>query len=103
MERQLEILNKLSQIISEEANHDYEEVGYKGIVNIDEGWAESSFYYIRANEKKSVHLSREARQEISLLVRELHNVMLAHTGGNWEWFTLTIDDSGQAKTHFEYN
>lgn len=102
MQRQFEILNELAQILHDEADPAQEGISYKGEVNVEEGWMESTFSYRVNGEKKSVHLSDDAEDQLSALVLELHKVMLGHTSGNWKWFTFELDAAGKAKVHFEY-
>ncbi|MFT6774209.1 MAG: hypothetical protein ACJA1L_001921 [Paracoccaceae bacterium] len=33
---------------------------------------------------------------------ELHALMKAHTGGDWNAFTITLDKDGKATVKFEY-
>ncbi len=47
-------------------------------------------------------LDRKLRSPVMGLVKELHALMKAHTGGDWNAFTLTIDNDGQVTTRFEY-
>ena len=37
------------------------------------------------------------------LIRELHEVMKVHTGGDWKEFILTLDENGKAHTKFIYD
>jgi hypothetical protein len=52
----------------------------------------------------SKHLNyRQARDERPIrLVPKLHQLMRKHTGGDWQAFTLSIEENGQIKTKFEY-
>jgi hypothetical protein len=102
MEKQFEILNQLAIIISDEANRDYDSVTYEGKINVEEGWLDSGFSFVRHGKKKSVALSEEGEDLLFGLVFDLHKEMNAHTGGNWKAFTLTIGEDGKAKTKFEY-
>lgn len=102
MEKQIEILNQLTNIISDEANKDYDSVTYKGIINVEEGWLDSGFSFIRNGQKVSTALSEKGEDNIFALVFRLHQEMKTHTGGEWMAFTLTIAEDGKVKTHFEY-
>jgi hypothetical protein len=102
MEKQFEILNQLASIISDEANKNYDSVTYKGKINIDEGWLDSGFSFVRDGKKHSVALSEEGEDVLFELVFSLHKEMKAHTGGEWTAFTLAIGEDGKAKTNFEY-
>jgi hypothetical protein len=102
MEKQFEILNQLANIISDEANRDYDSVSYEGKINAQEGWLDSGFSFVRCGQRNSVALSEKGEDEIFGLVFDLHKEMKAHTGGEWIAFTLTIGEDGKAKTHFKY-
>lgn len=103
MQKQLEILNRLANIISAEANKDYDSVTYEGKINVNEGWLDSGFSFIREGQEYSVALSESGEDELFGLVFELHREMKAHTGGEWTAFTLTIGLDGKASTKFEYS
>ena len=102
MKRQFEILNELAKILSNEADCDYQSLYYKGEVNTEEGWMESSFKFNISDKTKSVFLTDAAEERISGLVFELNEIMKKQTGGCWKWMTLSIDEKGEAKVHYEY-
>lgn len=103
MEKQFEILNKLANIISDEASRDYDSVSYEGKINVKEGWLDSGFSFVRHGQINSVALSERGEDEVFGLVFELHKEMKAQTGGDWKTFTLTIGEDGKAKTKFDYS
>jgi len=102
MQDQIAILNEMADLIFNEVNESFEKMNFKGEVNPAEGWFKSSFAYYVNGSEKSVHLSRPAQAKMTNLSFNLHKAMSEHTGGEWKWFTLELDQNGQAKTHFEY-
>lgn len=102
MQKQFEILNQLANIISGEANRDFDSVTYEGKINVDEGWLDSGFSFVRNGQRHSVALSESGEDMLFSLVFDLHREMKSHTGGEWTAFTLTIGEDGKANTKFEY-
>ncbi|WP_424942036.1 hypothetical protein [Aliiroseovarius crassostreae] len=66
---------------------------------------DTAFEYELNGSKHSKHLNyRQAREERPIgLVPKLHQLMKEHTGGDWQAFTLSIEENGQVKTKFEYS
>ncbi|WP_419811862.1 hypothetical protein [Bacterioplanoides sp.] len=62
----------------------------------------SEFVYFIGEEAKSLALDVNLRRPVMPLVKELHAKMKAHTGGDWDAFTLTIEEDGRVTTKFEY-
>ncbi|MCW8890302.1 MAG: hypothetical protein OQL20_06560 [Sedimenticola sp.] len=104
MTRQLEILNELFQILHAEAGLEYENLSCCFIPIGDEGerTAETEFVYTRQGKVFNVGISDENLFNVVELAIELQSDMKAHTGGEWIKFTLSVDESGKAKTVFDY-
>jgi hypothetical protein len=74
----------------------------------DHGYADGSssvgqaFYYTTNGESVSAALDRTLRAPVMDLVIQLHAAMKAHTGGDWNAFTLFINEDGSITTKFEY-
>jgi hypothetical protein len=60
------------------------------------------FYYSKGDESVSAALDRTLRVSVMDLVIQLHAKMKAHTGGDWDAFTLFINEDGSVTTKFEY-
>ncbi|MGE6786273.1 hypothetical protein ACQKGL_27495 [Ensifer adhaerens] len=60
------------------------------------------FEYRAAGLLVSAALDRALRAPVMGLVKQLHTKMKAHTGGDWQAFTLTINRDGSVTTKFEY-
>lgn len=60
------------------------------------------FTYQLGGETVSAALDRELRRSVMQLVKQLHQLMKEHTGGDWQAFTLSIEENGQVKTQFDY-
>ena len=63
---------------------------------------EEKFWYFIAGERVSTFLDDDPEVDIMALIPQLHEIMRNHTGGDWNAFTLTIDQSGKSTTKFEY-
>jgi hypothetical protein len=106
IEEQRQVIDKLYWIVkgstpknasSSKCRFDYDH-GY------DDGSSSvgSKFFYFIGNESKSLALDANLREPVMPLVKELHAKMKAHTGGDWDAFTLTIEEDGRVTTKFEY-
>lgn len=62
----------------------------------------SEFSYFYDGKAHYPALDRELRRPVKDLVKELHAKMKAHTGGDWDAFTLFINEDGSVTTKFEY-
>lgn len=62
---------------------------------------EEFWFYVGEN-ANSEYLSAELRRSVLGLVKELHAKMKAHTGGDWDAFTLFINEDGSVTAKFEY-
>ncbi|WP_057463275.1 hypothetical protein [Pseudovibrio sp. POLY-S9] len=62
----------------------------------------SAFSYIKGNEEHFPALNRDIRRPVKDLVPQLHSLMKVHTGGDWNAFTLIINEDGSVTTKFEY-
>lgn len=60
------------------------------------------FTYQLGGETVSAALDRELRRPVIQLVKQLHQLMKEHTGGDWQALTLSIDANGRVTTKFEY-
>ncbi len=76
-----------------EYDHGYED-GSSSVVE--------EFWHSSGGSAVSDFLSRDLRCSVTMLVKELHAKMKAHTGGDWEAFTLFINEDGTVTTKFEY-
>ncbi|KGQ70579.1 hypothetical protein OA57_05565 [Chelonobacter oris] len=102
MQKQLEILKKLSKCLHCCTRRKYNSAVMEFKFNPEEGWSSFSAWYI-VNEKNYPPENFEGLKEHSkLLCQELHAEMQVHTGGDWRKFILMIDESGEVKTQFIY-
>jgi hypothetical protein len=101
--KQTEIMEKIAQILHEEADYKYEKV--TGNFNFSGGY--------RGSAAITIHITREGKDlnpgisdnnifEANNLAVELRAAMKAHTDGEWDSFTLTLDADGKAHTKFHY-
>jgi hypothetical protein len=61
------------------------------------------FWHSSDGKLVSDFLDRELRRPVMALVKELHAKMKAHSGGDWDAFTLFINADGSVTTKFEYS
>jgi hypothetical protein len=100
---QAEILSQISQVMHDSAETNYEEMHCRFEYFVDQGdWSvDSEFSFVR-NGDLYRSLLNEHSGEVYKLVHQLHQRMMAHTGGNWKSFELTVDATGRAHTEFAY-
>lgn len=103
IEKQVEILNMITQVMHDSAESNYEEMSCKFDYFLDEGdWSiNSKFSFVRNGEVHRALLA-DAAGEVFMKVHQLHELMKSHTGGDWKSFVLAVDPSGKAKTNFTY-
>ena len=103
IEKQLEVLNGLTKIMHDSSRGDYEEMrcefDYEVYVG---GWSVGSKYSFIRNGLSVSELLDDPEDKASDFVHQLHELMKAHTGGDWKKFVLSIDSSGKANTKFTY-
>lgn len=61
-----------------------------------------TFYYDKNGESVSAALDHTLAFPVMDLIPQLHAKMKAHTGGDWDAFTLFINEDGTVTTKFEY-
>lgn len=101
IDKQVEILNKLTSIMMQSADADYSSLSCRFDIDIEGESVGQEFSFRKNNETISALLD-DPDWEIMDYVFDLHKEMKAHTGGEWTAFTLTIGENGKAKTNFEY-
>ena len=99
--KQIEILNKISNIMNSSVNFDCEGMLCRFESDMEDDSVSQEFYFIRDGKKIS-GLLNDPDWLLMDLVLDLQNEMLKHTGGKWVAFTLTIDKDGKAKANFDY-
>jgi hypothetical protein len=101
---QVEVLNKITQIMHESAELNYEEMTCRFEYYVDEGdWSvDSEFSFIRGGILHRARLN-DPNGGVYRLVHQLHELMKAHTGGDWKSFVLTVDTTRKAHTKFAYD
>lgn len=100
---QVEVLNKITQVMHESAEFNYEEMACRFDYYIDDGeWSvDSEFSFIREGTLHRARLN-DPTGNVYRFVHQLHELMKAHTGGDWKSFVLTVDTTGRAHTKFAY-
>ena len=101
-ERQTEILNNLVQIMHDEASDKYQKMNCRFEINLEEGWSETKFSFIENDVEISKAISENYTWAIHDMLQELHIAMKEHTGGKWDYFTLSLEKDGRAHTKFHY-
>lgn len=62
----------------------------------------SEFSYLFNGKMNYPALNIYLRRPVKDLIRKLHAKMKAHTGGDWDAFTLFINEDGTVTAKFEY-
>lgn len=106
IEQQKLIIDQLYQIVK--GSCPSETASARCRFEYDHGYEDGSssiseeFWYVIDDNAVSAYLNRELRSPVMGLIKELHAKMRAHTGGDWEAFTLFINEDGTVTTKFEY-
>lgn len=106
IEEQRQLIDQLYRIVKESCPKDF--TSAKCRFEYDHGYEDGSesvgetFYYTKNGESVSAALKNEVAFPVMDLVPQLHEKMKAHTGGDWNAFTLFINEDGTVTTKFEY-
>jgi len=103
IEKQVEILNQITQVMHDSAESIYQEMRCKFDYFVDDGdWSvDSEFSFVRNGDVQRAVLT-DPTGGVYRNVHQLHELMKSHTGGDWKSFVLAVDPSGKAKTNFTY-
>lgn len=103
IEKQVEILNQIVQVMHNSAASNYEEMSCEFDYEVYEGgWSVGAkFSFVRDAVMVSDFLD-DPDDRVSDLVHQLHGLMKAHTGGDWTRCVLSVGRDGKAKTNFTY-
>ncbi len=102
LEDQLNLLNDLAIEIFTLLDGKEHPYRYEYKFNPDEGWAQFGLYFTKNSEMTSVSLNEISFEHLIPLCEKLHQVMNAHTGGDWRKFILDINEKKEVKTNFIY-
>lgn len=103
IQEQVEVLNRIVQIMHDSAGCQYEEMQCEFDHEVyDGGWSVGSKYSFTLNGSSASELLHDPDDEVPKLVHQLHDLMKAHTGGDWTRCFLMVDASGKATTKFTY-
>ncbi|MBO0612729.1 hypothetical protein [Thiothrix fructosivorans] len=103
IESQVQILNRLSQIMYFSATSDYERL--ECVFDFEQegkSWSVESTFSCEVKDEKKYFLLNDDIDETSKLVFELHSLMQSHTGGDWRKLVIIIDNNDKIKTRFIY-
>ncbi len=103
IQEQVEVLNKITQVMHDSAEFNHEEMVCRFDYYIDAGgWSvDSEFSFVREGALCRSRLN-DPTGNVYRLVHQLHELMRSHTGGEWKSFVLTVDATGRAHTKFVY-
>ena len=97
--QQMEILNKICSILTN-APKKIDRLKFVYRFNHEKNWYGTALVTIVNGKVEAMNYLDT--NEICKLCEQLHDVMQKHTGGDWQKFTLTIDEEGEAHTEFSY-
>lgn len=107
IEEQRLIIEQLYRIVRSSCPEDI--TSAKCRFEYDHGYEDGSesvgetFYYVQGGKNISAALNHTLAFPVMDLVPQLHAKMKAHTGGDWNAFTLFINEDGTVTTKFEYS
>ncbi|AXR06758.1 hypothetical protein D0Y50_10515 [Salinimonas sediminis] len=101
MEKQIEILNKLANIMIESYNYKYHKLVCNFELDLEDESVGQEFYSVYDGRRSNLLLD-DPDWIVSDLIFDLQNEMYLHTGGRWNAFTLTILQNGESSTDFKY-
>ncbi|EPG2129616.1 hypothetical protein KG346_003742, partial [Acinetobacter baumannii] len=98
IEKQTDILNNLLNIMVNSIDGEYDSCSC--LFEYDHDYQDGStstgaeLSYILNQENKSIGIRQMG--VVDSLIRELHELMKNHTGGDWKEFILSLDENGRA-------
>jgi hypothetical protein len=98
------ITDKLAQILHEEGQYIYDVVECQ-FESFGQGVEETviiTLFVTKNGDRLNLAISDANIFEASELSVSLRKSMVAHTGGEWTSFTLTLDSTGKAHAKFHY-
>lgn len=103
IQRQIELLTDIVGKMSESAGSDHQEMTCRfEYYGPDDSWSvDSRLSFVRAGVVHQVWLN-DPTAGVYFSVHELHELMRAHTGGDWKSLEIAVDSSGMARTSFSY-
>ena len=105
IEAQTDIISEIVGYLYDSAPSDFEEAIciFEYFYEDDGSWSvESKFSYLLNGKNVSDYLNDQG-DKVTDLVAKLHGVMLSHTGGEWNAFTLSVKNGGPANVAFKYD
>jgi hypothetical protein len=101
MDREMEILNELSQVAFSAARGEYEEIRLE--VEIEEEWIDAVFLQTADSVTESLPTLDEVRdRSLMRLSYELHEAIKSQNGGDLKKYSLRINKEGRATVDYEY-
>ncbi len=100
--KQQEILDQLAAILHANAPHRYDSISCRYTYEHEYETISSQLSYALGGKTHNAQLSPGAATDNLVLCEELRALMAAHTGGEWDAFTLTVDREVKAQVQFEY-
>lgn len=100
--KQQELLEQLTAILLADALQRYESISCRFQFEHEYETISSQLSYVLRGKTHNAQLSTGAATKNLILCEELRALMAAHTGGEWDAFTLTLDSDGKADCRFEY-
>lgn len=106
IEEQREIIDSLYELVYQSAPDAFFKAGcrFRYLKECDGSAAvdEQFWYFTNDSKKVSALLIDDASKDPMTLVPMLHAKTKTHTGGDWNAFTLTIEEDGRVTVKFEY-
>ena len=101
MDREMEILDELSQVAFSAARGEYEELHLE--VEIEEQWIDAVFSQTAGGATESLDTLSEVRdRSLMQLSYQLHKAIKDQNGGDLKKYSLRINKEGRATVDYEY-
>ncbi len=105
IEEQRQVIDQLYQIVKASCPVGFQKAKCRFAYEKFEDGSSSvdqEFYFTKGDQEISEVLDRDLRRSVMGLVKDLNAKMKAHTGGDWDAFTLFINEDGTVTSKFEY-
>lgn len=105
LEKQVHILNKLLNIMIDSVDSEYDCImcDFEYDHDYKDGSTATGAELSYSINSENRYIGIREMRTVDGLIRELHEVMKTHTGGDWKRFILNLDENGKVHTKFIYN
>ena len=101
--RWIDIIKEITDIAIFESGDDFDELTLTIKFSMEDDWIESLCEIVKDGKSDTPIIWDDALDELKELTFALHQAVKDHTGGDLKGYTIRIDETGKAKSNFQYH